>query len=160
MSHQFTPEQVDRFWKSADTANPDACWMWQKSILQSGYGNLGLSGKNYRAHRVAWMITHGSIPEGQVVCHRCDTPACINPSHLFLGTQGDNIRDAQTKGRLVVPGGKGVPPANATLNHQLADEIRRRHDLGEKKKDLAINFGVSRRTINAIVRGEIWKSHG
>ena len=84
----------------------DGCWLWTAGRFPRGYGmvNLGrdMRGKQFTtyAHRVAYVLTHGPIPAGAVVMHSCDTPACVNPSHLSLGTQGDNIRDAAHKGRL------------------------------------------------------------
>ncbi len=75
------------------------CWLWLGSVTQSGYGNAWTNGKNMRAHRLSWMIHNGDIPKEMCVLHRCDTPACINPGHLFLGTQLENIKDRDAKGR-------------------------------------------------------------
>lgn len=80
---------------------PAECWPWTGTRNDLGYGILRVTGKNVRAHRFAYELASGRpIPVGLEVCHRCDNPPCCNPAHLFLGTQGDNVRDAASKGRL------------------------------------------------------------
>ncbi len=86
-----------RFWQKVQKG--DGCWEWQGSRNKLGYGITSLRGRAIRAHRVSWEIVNGPIPDGLLVCHRCDNPACVRPDHLFLGTQIDNLRDMRTKGR-------------------------------------------------------------
>ena len=77
------------------------CWLWERSILVSGgYGQMNWQGRPSRAHRLSYEEYVGPIPGGMMVCHRCDTPACINPEHLFLGTNADNVADRDKKGRV------------------------------------------------------------
>jgi len=88
----------------------EACWLWRRSLNNYGYGRCRLNGKARCAHHVAWLLERGPIPAGLFVCHRCDTPACVNPRHLWLGTHGDNMADMAAKGRAYSP--KRARPAN------------------------------------------------
>ena len=101
---EFSHAFVARFHTKYQKA--DGCWLWQAGKYPRGYGmvnvgrdRLGFQFTSY-AHRVAYVLAHGDIPEGGVVMHSCDVPACVNPAHLKLGTQADNLRDASLKGRL------------------------------------------------------------
>ncbi len=108
-------ELETRFWAKVACGEPDECWPWTGSTCPArGYGHIGLtlvSGKRCvkGAHRVAWILEFGHIPVGLDVLHRCDNPPCINPRHLFLGTHGDNMRDAVAKGRLPGKGRARLP---------------------------------------------------
>lgn len=89
-----------RFFEKTIPEPNSGCLLWTGgSRSGDGYGMIDVAGKTYQAHRVAWQMEHGPIPSGAYVCHRCDTPACVNVAHLFLGTQRDNVRDAWRKGR-------------------------------------------------------------
>lgn len=77
---------------------PDGCWEW---VGAKSYGYCNYQGKQWYAHRLAWTLTFGEIPKGMFVCHICDNPACCRPTHLFLGTNADNLQDASRKGRLI-----------------------------------------------------------
>lgn len=100
-----------RFWsKVARSKDPHACWLWTASVTGSkdkrfryGQFTFTVDGTQFhiRAHRLAWILTYGGIPSGLFVCHKCDVPRCCNPSDLFLGTEADNVHDAESKGRLV-----------------------------------------------------------
>lgn len=91
------PTLSDRFW--AKVRKSDGCWPWIKSRQPYGYGRFNYQGKQVQAHRVAWILTNGPIPDDLCVLHSCDNPPCCNPDHLFLGTKGDNNRDCIRKGR-------------------------------------------------------------
>lgn len=85
------------------------CWLWTATANTQGYGGFMLNGKREHAQRVAWFLKHGQMPPlGIDVCHRCDTPSCVNPDHLFLGTRRDNMRDAIAKGRKTYVHGIGT----------------------------------------------------
>ena len=76
----------------------DSCWLWTGRAAKSGYGYLGCR----LAHHVSWLLANGPVPDGLDVCHHCDTPSCVRPDHLFVGTPKDNMQDAARKGRLSV----------------------------------------------------------
>lgn len=80
------------------------CWIWQGSFFLSGYGRLGINNKSYRVHRISYYLCYGEISSGNLICHRCDTPACVNPEHLFQGTARDNANDRDKKNRYIDPG--------------------------------------------------------
>lgn len=98
----------ERFWRYV--AKGDGCWLWVGSKNGPGYGKIGAGGKGGRtvmAHRISWEIANGPVPEGLHVCHHCDVPACVRPDHLFVGTRSDNMRDAESKGRVKHTGYRG-----------------------------------------------------
>lgn len=102
--HSFTVTayEAERFW--ARVEKTDGCWRWTSTTSRGRRGNYGRmrladSGITTAAHRVAYTIANGPIPEGMIVCHRCDNPVCVRPEHLFLGTQRDNVRDMIAKKR-------------------------------------------------------------
>ena len=84
------------------TKAENGCLLWTGAAKPSGYGNINVDGRTESTHRAAYMAFNGEIPHGMVVCHHCDTPACVNPDHLFIGTQKDNLSDMDAKGRRVV----------------------------------------------------------
>lgn len=84
----------------------DDCWPWLGTITHQGYGRVSWNGRAHQAHRVSWMLTRGPIPAGIVICHSCDNPICVNPNHLWMGTQKDNVGDCKAKGRRRYPVGQ------------------------------------------------------
>lgn len=152
---------LDRFW--AKVSYSDDCWEWQGAIRSWGYGvfQAGSWGhsKVVRAHRMAWEIVNGPIPEGLWVLHRCDNPRCVRPDHLFLGDAFDNMRDCANKGRLgsqVHPEARprGERHHNARLTDDQVETIRRRYAAGGVSQyALAAEYGTTRPTIGRIVQG-------
>ena len=111
---------VDRFWSKVEKGDGAKCWLWTAAVNDAGYGIIGIGGRRdgvERAHRLSWMLYHGPIPAGLVVCHRCDVPACVKPEHLFLGTLSDNHQDMRAKGR------HSNPPRHLGLDNNRARAV-------------------------------------
>jgi hypothetical protein len=121
------------------------CWEWHGTKHMAGYGSYRVNGKSFLAHRVSWMIFNGEMPEGLCVCHKCDNRKCINPNHLFVGTQGDNVRDMILKGRFN-PGGNNEKRLTDTERFEIV-EMRR---AGHKQKVIAQKYRVSQPTISSV----------
>jgi len=138
----------DRFWGRVDKRQDEGCWLWTSHCNKGGYGKLG----SKLAHRIAWELTYGPIHTGLDVCHHCDNPKCVNPSHLFMGTARDNIRDCISKGRFADHKGEANP--RAKLTEALALEIR---ETNLPQRKLASLFQVSKGTIYYIQKGMTWQ---
>lgn len=93
---------TDRFWPKVSRADV-GCWEWTGSKDRDGYGRIRIGDRPVMAHRVSYEMHHGEIPDGAVVMHSCDNPACVRPTHLKIGSQADNITDRHLKGRTIVP---------------------------------------------------------
>ncbi len=95
---------ADRFWSNISLEPNSGCWLWAGDYASGGYGRIMVAGKRIKAHRLSAQAFLGlGVDDARIVCHRCDLPACVNPGHLFLGNQQDNMSDAARKGRLVAP---------------------------------------------------------
>ncbi len=150
----------ERFWARIDqSGGPDACWPWQgKSHADFGYGVLGIGGRREnggrteKAHRVAWLLTHGELPN-LFVCHSCDSPLCCNPAHLFLGTNSDNVADMKRKGRHT-----HGECSYAKLTESQVIEIRERYANEQiSQAMLARDYSISSSMVGNIVRRKAWK---
>lgn len=147
---------IERFLSKVCTS-PDGCWLWQGRRNPSGYGRFDLrtgAGRwqAFLAHRVAYEIFVGKIPDGLVVCHACDNPCCVRPSHLSVGSQRDNLGDAAAKGRTA----RGETHPHAKLTAQQVAEMRYLFSQGVRQRELSRRFGTAYQNVSRIVRGERW----
>jgi len=152
---QFLINTGKRFWSKVDIRDPEECWEWKAYKNKRGYGSFSFRKVPRLAHRIAWMIHYKSeISEDMCVCHSCDNPTCCNPSHLFLGTQADNVKDMAQKGRL--KGGftflSGEKNPNVKHSDKQIKKIRDLYATGRyTQKELAIKFESDRTYINRII---------
>lgn len=124
-----------------------SCWPWLGYVGLNGYGTIGSGGREGRpllVHRLAWEYAYGPIPPGMHVCHHCDTPVCVRASHLFLGTQADNMADMMSKGR------------NGWMSRLTPQQVETILASTERQAALARRFGVHRVTVGDIVRRTTW----
>jgi len=147
----------------------EGCWLWDGLTAHGGYGKVKANGKTIGAHRLSWEIHHGEIPDGQCVLHKCDVPLCVNPDHLFLGTNLDNIADRHRKGRDArgETSGRQTKPERtvrgervntAKLTAAQVTLIRKR--VAEDRASmasLAREYHVSPQSIQRIIDGRSWK---
>lgn len=144
---------VGPFWAAVDqSGGTDTCWVWTRGRHTFGHGHFYCAGKNLKAHRVAWQLTNGPIPDGLFVLHHCDNPPCCNPAHLFLGTQLDNMRDRNRKGRANIK--RGLAHPGAKLSAFDVEAIFILADQGWRFADIARVIAVSIGTICAVVGGK------
>jgi hypothetical protein len=174
---------AERFWNNVNKT--DTCWLWKGATVGRGYGKTSFGGICKRAHRVAWELTNGVIPEGLLVCHRCDNPLCVRPDHLFLGTSDDNNKDMQRKGRSAtgdrsrsrthpesLPRGdnhyahlhpelvlRGERHGNAKLTEVQIQEIRTAYASQDHPSyaELSLRYGVSSNAIWSVVMRKTWQ---
>ena len=147
---------IEMFYDFA-TKQPNGCWEWTRGKRGSGYGAVEVvPGRgSIAANRASWILTHGSIPDGMQVLHTCDNRPCVNPDHLFLGTNYDNVQDKVSKGRQWKPIGRKNHAAK--LTEADVREIRRLYKTGKYgSDDLAKMFGVSKSSANKAATGFTW----
>lgn len=144
------PRHSVPFWDRVDRSGN--CWLWTGHRNVDGYGTVRISGRMQKAHRVAWQMAHGPISPNLHVLHRCDNPPCVNPAHLFLGTNHDNVIDRHTKGRSKNLD-RGERHPKAKLTSALVAEMRSLRTAGWTQIRLAQYFGVSRGNVSKIVTG-------
>lgn len=148
----------DRFWgKVATSENEDACWLWLGAKTEDGYGQILRRSDNgtwrtTSAHRLSWELNVGPIPTGFSVLHTCDTPPCVRPSHLFLGTITDNRRD-QIQKRRHLYGERGT---GSKLTHAAVEAIRRYKEDGKTQCSVAKEYGISQGLVSQICSGKRW----
>lgn len=152
-----------RFWQKVNKDGPvpahvphlGKCWTWISVIKKKkGYGVLYRLRKELLAHRISYEIFNGEIPTGLLICHKCDNRSCVNPDHLFAGTQKDNIQDSLSKGRMLGP--RGTKNGANKLTESQIIEIRTMRTSGATLVAIAGKFGISFQHVGAICSGFKW----
>lgn len=162
-----------RFWPKVQKS--DGCWVWMASRAPTGYGYFGIqtrrgigeARRSAGAHRIAWMLLRGAIPDGLCVLHNCpggDNPSCVNPAHLFLGTQLDNIQDRERKGRSAsgsIRASRGEKNGFSKLTTDEVLRMRTMHrTLAVTTTHLSEVFGISSRRVREVIKGNAWAHVG
>jgi len=144
---------IERLERNSIPEPNSGCLLWIGAISRErGYGVIGWRRKYYRAHRFSWEVHLGPVPEGMLVCHKCDVPLCVNPAHLFLGTSNDNMQDKMRKGRYSCPRGENLP--QAVLTNEIVRAIRSSTDT---TASLSRRYGASEATIRCVRQGKTWR---
>lgn len=162
----MTSEELSMAFDARWVRDPSSgCWLWTGAMHSNGYGLMSTGSRNslVRAHRLALELAGVAVPAGMDVCHRCDTPPCVNPSHLFVGSRLDNMRDAKRKGRTCSGparariAARGERHGNTRLSAEQVIELRGLRDEGVPFKQLAERFGISASGAHAIASRKTWR---
>jgi predicted DNA-binding protein (UPF0251 family) len=150
-------KHVSRFWSRVDREGPGGCWIW-KACTAKGYGRLRVGSRNVTTHRFSYALHVGPIPEGMCVCHRCDNPLCVNPGHLFLGTNQENTADRVAKRRSSRAPHPvfGERHASAKLTPDDVRKIRATVSSGLSQRKAAAALGLKRSAVKYALDG--WRS--
>ncbi len=148
----MTDKYTKRFWSKVAIGEPHECWEWTAGKDANSYGRILVRSHNLHAHRVAWRLTFGAIPDGLCVCHHCDNPDCCNPYHLFLGSMADNMADRDAKGRQA----RGSRNGNSKFTEEDIPAIRTLLKDGATQADIARMYGVGTPAISDISTGRRW----
>ncbi len=152
IAHHHRRSTPIRFWAQVAIGEPDQCWDYLGCVDRQGYGKARWCGGYWQAHRLAWTLSRGLIPDGLHVLHICDNPPCCNSAHLFLGTNADNIADMVTKGRQA----HGEGHYRAKLTKGEVAEIVFWCEIGYPRSEIADMYNVTSASISAILRGKSW----
>lgn len=158
-------KQIESFWNKVNIRSENECWEWNAG-LRTGYGVFKVNRKSKSAHRLSYLLSYNKDPGELCVCHKCDNRKCVNPNHLFLGTQSDNMKDCYNKGRMYIPIGnrfeKGNTPLNVLINNELASIIyniinnRRNNKEKLNLKELGIQYNIPYTAIRDISCGRTY----
>jgi hypothetical protein len=150
------PERLKEWMGKMYSLTGNGCWEWEGRRDRKGYGRLKIDGMETLAHRVSAFIYHSLELRSEIQClHHCDNPPCINPDHLFLGTNKDNIDDKVRKGRVKSP--RGMESPSAKLTDEMVREIRERRHIGETYTSLAMAYGIASQNICKCCKRITWK---
>lgn len=151
--HLLPATPANQFWQHVNVRGSDDCWEWLESTNGGGYGTCRVDGVKDNAHRHAYRIGNGPIPDGMLVCHKCDNRICCNPAHLFLGTYQDNVDDMWAKGRGLI----GEAHQNSKLTEDAVASIRKMYADGMSDAAIAKQFWVSESCIYTVTRRRVWQ---
>lgn len=170
MHPKYTPQDIERFMSKVQESGD--CWLWTARTKPKGYGMFDVSHEGRErtllAHRFAYEVSNGEIPEGLMVLHTCDTPSCVNPQHLFLGTHRDNMDDMISKGRStrgernptkLYPDRvtRGVQHPKTHLTENDVCDIRWQRALGHTLREIGERYGMTTGAIHSIVARKTWR---
>ena len=144
----------DRWAKYVQCGAPGECWLWQGYRQPNGYGWLNASKFKIAAHRAALLLAGIEVPKGMDACHRCDNRACVNPSHLYVGTRRQNMADCTARNRHNKP--RGAAHWRAKLTESDVRLLRQLKRQGQSLSALARRFNINSGTVSRIARG-IWR---
>ena len=162
-------EKIERFWSFVRRSENDECWIWNGRKDKNGYGVFIFEGKSYRTHRLAWILTTGGeLPPALKVLHKCDNPSCINPKHLYPGTNADNMRDMVLRGRSLkgklnpshlhpenMP--RGEQNTRSKLTEAKVRQIRKLAAKGVSNSVIGRQFGIWPNNVRFIINRQTWK---
>jgi hypothetical protein len=158
MGRIYLKKDIRRFWNMAglpDVVGIDLCWVWGGCCFPKGYGRFLKGGKCVQAHRAAYEIAIGEIPDGLCVCHSCDNRTCVNPAHLWLGTYNDNNQDRVKKGRSTPVYGEHNP--HCVLTNKDVAQMRTLYKTGiYTQKELGDLFGTHLSNVSRVVNYKLW----
>lgn len=154
-SGETVRDSLERRLRAHISISSNHCWEWTGCVTPNGYPQIAFKRKPHYAHRLSFALFIGPIPEGHLVCHKCDNRCCVNPSHLFTGSAKDNAEDASQKGR--IPHGEQQYKAKLTDSDVVFSRSAYWNSKSVTQQHLADKFGVSRGTIGKMLRGEKWK---
>jgi len=155
MGNQQTESLLVRFMRRVHITDIEgSCWLWSGKPESNGYGRFHAGqGEQWRAHKLSYMLFKGEVPRGNVIRHSCSTPMCVNPDHLSIGTQAQNVQDMVLHGTIA----RGERCGGSKLTKQLVREIRERHAAGESGNSIAKTVPVSASAVMRVVKRKSWQ---
>lgn len=156
---EWTNEIANRFWSYVEKS--DDCWIWTGGSFGGRYGQFRIGKKKIRAHRFSWLLAGNEIPDGMILCHKCDNVKCVRPDHLFVGTHADNAKDREEKGRgagnrFARIGLKGTDNPASKINEAVVISIRRLKEKGYSLKAIAERHDLSKSQVSNILKNRNW----